>query len=75
MVIQVAIAAVMVITEADAGPASGTNADSLGEVHKHRHSGPALRQPSFNWNDTDKCIELLSFEMEVMHILQTMTYH
>ena len=59
LAIPVAIASVMVMKEADAGLTSGANTVNLA---------------SFNWNAPDKCIELLSLEMEVMNILQIMTY-
>ena len=63
IVMQVAIkagmAAVMVVREADTGPASDTNTFSSGEVCRHRHEGPALRQLSFNWNALDKYMEFL----------------
>ena len=43
-------------------------------VKRHRHGGPALRQPSFIWNALDEYVKLLSFEMEITNILQTKTY-
>ena len=46
---------------------------NVGEVCRPRHGGPVLRKPTFDWKATDKCIELLHFEMEVM-ILQTGPY-
>ena len=46
----------------------------MGEASRHRHSRPSLWQPFFDWNAPDKYVELLSFEMEVMNILQTKTY-
>ena len=45
-----------------------------GEACKHRHGGPALRQPSLKWHAPHKQVKLLSFEMEVSNILQTKTY-
>ena len=39
-----------------------------------RHSLPALKHLSFNWNAPDNYVELLSFKMEVMNILQNKTY-
>ena len=32
----------------------GTSAAGMGEACKQRHSSPALKQPSFNWNTQDK---------------------
>ena len=63
----------MGMREADTGSAPGNNAVSPGEVHSHRDGKPALSQPSFNWNATDKYGELLCFELEVMNIIQTKT--
>ena len=71
--IQAAMAVVMVMKEADAGPASGANTISSGEADRYRCGSPALGQLSFNWNAQDKYTELLSFKMDVMHILQTKT--
>ena len=69
--IQADEAAVIVKRVAAADLASGSNAVSSGEVHRHRHGRPALRQPFFNWNAPGKYLELLGFEMEVLNILQT----
>ena len=72
--IEAAMAVVIAVREVDAGPASGINAVSFGEVHGHRHGRPALRQPSFNLNVTDKYVKILSFEIEVTNILRKKTY-
>ena len=69
-----ATATVMVLRETDAGLISGTSMANMGEAYIYRHGGPVLRQPSFDWNASDRYIELLSFEMEVTNILQTKTY-
>ena len=74
LAIQAATAAVMKLREADTGTTSGTSMANVGEAHRHRYSRPALMQPSFNWNAPDKYVELLSFEMDVLNILQTKTY-
>ena len=72
--IQAATAAVMVMTEADAGPTSGTNTVGSGEACRQVHGRPALRQPSFNQNASNKQMKLLSFEMQITDILWTKTY-
>ena len=72
--IQAATAAVMMLREAGTGPASGACTGNAGQVCRHRHGGPALRQPSFHCKVPDNYIELLSFDMEVMTLLQTRTY-
>ena len=41
--IQAVMAAVMAMSEADAGTTPGTNAFSLGETHRQRHVRPDLR--------------------------------
>ena len=46
---------------------------SLEEAHRQGHSGSA-EQPSFNWNVSDKYVELISFKLDVTNILQTKTY-
>ena len=51
-----------------------TNKVDSGDVHRQRHDGPTLRQPSFNWNAPDKYVELLSFEMKVTNIPLTKKY-
>ena len=66
------MSAIRVMGNADTRPASGTNTVRSGEACRHRHGGPALRQPSFKWNGTDKYAEL-SFEIEVTDILQAKT--
>ena len=68
------MAAVMVMIEADAGTTSDANLVNSGEAYRHRHGGQALRQPSFNWNVLDRYVDLLSFEIEVINILQTTIY-
>ena len=40
----------MAMREADTDPIPGTNTASLREGHSQRYSGPAMKQPSFNWN-------------------------
>ena len=72
--IQAAIVAVMSLKEADTGPTTGVNMAKAGEMHRPRHGGPALRQPAFNWETPDECIELLNFEMEETNILQARAY-
>ena len=64
----------MALREADAGPKSWPNTDSLREVHRQRHLRSALKQPSFNWNVLVKYVELLNFEMEVTNILEMKMY-
>ena len=39
-----------------------------------KHSGSVLKQPFFDWNVPDKCLEMLIFEMEAMNIQQTKKY-
>ena len=70
-VIQVATTVVMVLRDADEGPRSGASTPSLREEQRQRDGGPALKQPSFNWNVTDKYVELQNFVMEVKDILET----
>ena len=55
---------VMVMTEADAGPISGSSAASTEEACRLRHGRAALKQLSFNWNASDKYVELLHFKMK-----------
>ena len=50
--IQAALAAVIVMREADAHSPSHTNVVSSGEVCRHRNGRPPLRKPSFNWYAT-----------------------
>ena len=71
--IQAVTVAVMALRETDTEPPVGTSAVGSGEACRYRHDKPALKQPSCNWNVSDKYVELLSFEMEVMNILQTKT--
>ena len=52
--IQTARAAVMALREADAGPPSGARTANVGEVHRPRHGGQALREQSFKWKAQDK---------------------
>ena len=47
---------------------------SSAEACGKRCDRPALKQPPFNWNAPDKCVELASFEMEVMNMLQIKTH-
>ena len=37
-------------------------------------SGPALKQPTFNWEVQEKCNELLNFEMQIKDIFMTKSY-
>ena len=46
---QAARAAVMALREADAGPGSGASSARQRAVHRQRHCGLALKQPSFSW--------------------------
>ena len=66
-----ATAVVMILREVDAGLRSGASIANLREMHRERYGRSALKQPSSNWNVTDKYVELLNFEMEVTNILQT----
>ena len=61
----------MVLREVDVGPTSSASMANAGEGYRHRHGRPSLRFKCFKQNIPDKCVELLSFEMEVMNILQT----
>ena len=72
--IQAAIAVVVVLREVDADPRSGASTASLKEGHRQIPSRPALKQPSFNWNVTDKHVEVLNFKMEVTNLFQTKTW-
>ena len=65
----------MSLREANTAPASGTKIANLEEAIRHRDSGPALRQPSFDWKAPDKYVELLSLQMEVINIPKTKTYN
>ena len=67
------MAVVMASREADARTRSGASTTSP-KGHKQRHCRPTLNQPSFNWNVTEKYVELLNCEMEATNILQTKTY-
>ena len=58
LAIQTAMAAVLAMREVDAGTISVANMVNLGETHRHRHSGPALRQLSFNRNVPNKYVKL-----------------
>ena len=51
--------------------AVGVSMANTGEAHLSEHCGQALRQPGLNWKVSDKYIELLNFEMEIMNTLQT----
>ena len=44
---------------------------NVGEMHRSRHSRPALGQPAFHCKALDKYRELQNFEMKVIGILQT----
>ena len=73
MAIQVAMAAVMVLTEVDAGSIL-TSAASLRETCRQTHGGPALKLSAFSWTAPDRYVEFLNFEMEVINILKTKMY-
>ena len=54
--IQVARTVIKVLGEADAGPRSGASTARPRDMHRQRHGGLALKQPSFNWNVRDKYV-------------------
>ena len=45
------------------------------ELHRKRHAGPALNQPSFDRKVPDRYVTMLNFEMEVANMLQTKAYY
>ena len=63
---------VQAVSEA-AGP-ERTNGAANAACMSARTSGPALKQPTFNWNAQEKCNKLLNFEMEVQNIFMTKSY-
>ena len=68
--IQAAIAVMMVLKDTDVGPWSAATA-SLRKLPRQRYGELALEKMSFNWNVQNRYIEVLNFEMEVTHILET----
>ena len=58
MAIQAATVAVMALREAHTRHTTFASITNVGEVKRHNHGRPALRQQSFNWNASDKYVGL-----------------
>ena len=45
----------------------------MGENQRKRNGGLLLEKPRFNWDLSDRYVELLNFLLEVLNILETRT--
>ena len=61
MAIETVKVVLMAIREADMELTTGTSTASPREEWRQRHSRPALKQSSCNWNITDMYVEFLKF--------------
>ena len=60
--IQIATAVVMALQKVEAGLRSGGITSNLRETHRQRPGRLVLKQPSSNWNVTNKYVELLTLK-------------
>ena len=71
--IQVTTAVMMAFRNMDAGTQPTTTANYR-ELQRQMCSRPIVEKPLFNWDAKDRYVELVTFDMEVMSILQTRAY-